>query len=441
MVVHKRENEEQMPLALQGIRVLDLTDAVAGPFATLLMADCGAEVIRIESLRHLGFRGDFLTPIKRNDNSLPISQDQIDFSNVDLSMLMNTNFTRFALNKLSVALNLTKPEARDIFKKLVKVSDVIVDNLTFGVMQNWGLEYDTLRQIKNDIIVVSMPSFGKGSHENWTTWGMNLLSFTGFAYYWGHQETPMEERAASNYYGDYIAGTETLTAILAALYHRAKTGEGQYIEVTQTETTASLLGPIYLDYFVNNRVAPVRGNRHPEFAPYNSYRCKGDDRWCVIAVFNENEWHQLCSVISAPGSGNIVGSTDWIKDPKFQNMETRLKNAAELDRNIEAWTKQYTPHQVMRMLQSAGVSAGAVQNSEDLYFDIQLRARGHMVDVDAEEQGHITFDGPPVRLSAGRKTQTKRAPVLGEHNDYVYKQLLGLNSAEIDKLIKNRVIF
>jgi crotonobetainyl-CoA:carnitine CoA-transferase CaiB-like acyl-CoA transferase len=309
---------------------------------------------------------------------------------------------------------------------------VVVDNLSFGVMQNWGLDYNALSQIKSDIIVVSMPSLGKGPHEQWTTWGMNLLSFTGFAYSWGHPDTPMEERPASNYYGDYTAATKTTSAILAALYHRAKTGEGQYIEVSQTDATVALLGPLYLDYFINKRVSPPIGNRHPHFAPYNAYPCKGEDRWCVIAVFNEDEWHRFCSAI---------GSPDWAQDPRFQSMETRLQNVDELDENIGKWTRQYTPHQVMRMLQSAGIAAGAVQNNEDLYFDLQLRTRGHMVERDTGQNGIITFDGPPLHLSAGQKTRTDCAPRLGEHNDYVYKQLLGLDQRRIAELIESQVIF
>jgi benzylsuccinate CoA-transferase BbsF subunit len=413
-----------MALALQGIRVLDITDAVAGPFSTLLLASCGAEVIRVESRRHLGFRA--------GPGSPQGPEEHIDWSKVDMSQLVGTNFARFNLNKLSVALNLTVPDARDVFKKLVRVSDVVVDNLSFGVVPKWGLDYETLRQVKKDIIVVSMPSLGKGPHEEWTTWGMNLLSFTGFAYSWGHPDTPVEERAASNYYGDYIAGMKTAAAVLAALYHRAKTGEGQYVEVAQAEVSASLLGVSYLDYFVNKRVSPPRGNRHPQFAPYNSYRCKGDDRWCVIAIFNEAEWQQLRKALDSP---------KWAEDPKFQSMESRLKNVAELDKNIETWTKQYTPHQVMKILQSSGVAAGAVQNGEDLYFDLQLRARGHMLEVDSGRLGQVTFDGPPVHLSDGQRTQTKGAPILGEHNDYVYKQLLGLSQTEIDKLTESKVIF
>lgn len=416
-----------MTLALQEIRVLDLTDAVSGPFASMLLASYGAEVIRVESRRHLGFRGG---GGKGNDSIL--EEDAVDFSKVDMAQFVGANFARYNLDKLSVALNLTKPEGIDLFKRLVRVSDVVVDNLSFGVMQKWGFDYDSLKQVKNDIIVASLPSLGKGPHENWTTWGMNLLSFTGFAYNWGHPDTPMEERSASSTYGDYIAGMMAVGSIFAALYHRHKTGEGQYIEVSQTEATASMLGVTYLDYLANRRVAPPRGNRHPEFAPYNCYRCKGDDRWCAIAVFNEDEWQQLCRALDSP---------EWSKDARFGNMEARLKNADELDRNIEIWTSQRTPHQVMKILQSFGVAAGAVQSGEDLYFDLQLRERGHAVEPDSGRHGNITFDGPPVRLSTGQKTTTDPAPILGEHNSYVYEHLLGLTTEEIETLTAKRVIF
>jgi len=411
-----------MTLALQGIRVLDITDAVAGPFSTMMLATMGAEVIRPESRRHLGFRGNPQTP----------AEGDIDFSKVDMNTLVSPNFSRFNLNKLSVALNLTKPEGREVFKKLVKVSDIVIDNLSFGIVRKWGLDYDTLKQIKNDIIVVNMPSLGEGPHEEWTTWGMNLLSFTGFAYSWGHPDTIMEERAASHYYGDYIAGMMTASAVLAALFHRARTGEGQNVEVAQVEATASLLGLSYMDYFVNNRVSPPKGNRDPRYAPYNCYRCKDDDRWCVIAVFNEDDWQKLRRALEFP---------KWAEDPKFQNMESRLKNTVELDKRIEDWTKQHTPHQVMKILQSVGIAAAAVQNGENLYYDLQLRARGHMVELMAGNQGPVTFDGPPLHLNSGQVLKMEPAPILGAQDNYVYKQLLGLSQPEIDILIKNKVIF
>lgn len=413
-----------MPLALEGIRVLDFTDAVSGPFCTMLLAGCGAEVIRIESLRHLGFRGN-----ASGVSSLVNGASTL--ATVDVSQLITPNFARYHLDKLSVTLNLTKPAARDILMKLVGVSDVVVDNLSFGVMKGWGLDYEGLRKAKEDIIVASLPALGEGPHEEWTTWGMNLLSFTGFANSWGHPDTPMEQRASSNTYADYIAGTMAAASILAALYHRGKTGEGQFVEVSQTDSTLALLGLVYLDYFINQRAPRPMGNRHSQFAPYNCYRCKGDDWWCAVAVFNEDEWRKLCSVLGKP---------DWTRDPRFATVQDRLRNVEQLDAGIEAWTSQRTPHQVMKLMQSAGVAAGAVQNSEDMYHDIQLRNMGYMIEVEVGNRGQMTFDGPPLRLSEGQKARTDRAPFLGEHNDYVFRQLLGLPAAQVEQLIKDRVI-
>ena len=318
-----------------------------------------------------------------------------------------------------------------MFKKLVEISDVVIDNFRFGVMQKWGFNYHGLQQIRSDIIVASLPALGEGPHQEWLTWGMNLLSFSGFTHQWRHSDTPVPEAAASGYHGDFIAGAKAAAAIMAALLYRASTGDGQYIELSQAEATASVLGVSYLDYFVNNRVSEPRGNRHPEYAPYNCYRCKGDDSWCVITVFNEEEWQQFCEALDHP---------QWTNDTRFQDMESRLKNVDELDRNIESWTIQHTPHQVMKTLQWAGVTAGAVQDGEHLYYDLQMRARNFMIELDIPRLGNITFPSVPVRLSAGQKEQYQRASVLGEHNEYVYRQLLGLSLEEIKRLENAEVI-
>lgn len=420
-----------MTLTLQGIRVLDLTDGVAGPYAAMLLARCGAEVIRLESRRHLGFRENTKGP--GGKEIIPQTPGkQVDYSEVDANLLITPNFARYHFDKLSAALNLVKPEGRDLFRKLLLLSDVVIDNFSFGVMQKWGFDYASLCGLKKDIIVVSMPSFGKGPHEQWTAWGMNLLSFTGFAYLWGHPDTPVEERAANNTYGDYIAGTLAAADVIAALYYRAKTGTGQYIEVAQTESTASLLNLAFLDYFVNGRITQPVGNRHTQFAPHGCYRCLGEDRWCVIAISSEQEWQQFCLAMELP---------QWTKDPKFQTMESRLKNADELNVHIENWTRQRTNHQVMKILQANGIPAGAVQNSEDLYYDLQLRSRNEMLEMDVYPHGRITFDRLPVSLSEGQKPVFDGTPVFGAHNDYVFKQLLGLSQDEIDRLTGDKVIF
>ena len=194
----------------------------------------------------------------------------------------------------------------------------------------------------------------------------------------------------------------------------------------------SVLGPSYLDYFVNNRISPPKGNRHPQYAPHNCYQCKDDNSWCVIAVCSDEEWQQFCQALDNPS---------WMQDPKFSTMQSRLENMDELDQNIESWTRQYTPHQVMRMLQYFGVAAGAVQNGEDLFYDIQLRERGFMTEQDLPRLGSLTFTKAPIKLATGEATYSQQAPVLGEHNDYVYQELLGLQPEEIKRLEEADVIF
>jgi benzylsuccinate CoA-transferase BbsF subunit len=421
-----------MKRPLEGIRIIDVSDFIVGPFTTSLLANWGAEVIRVESRLRLAFRRIGPWGPKGSGPVPQGPESAIDFSKVDLNLVLSPMYAQFNSNKLSISLNLSKPEGRDLFKKLVKVSDVVIENLRFGIFKRWELDYPHLQKVKNDIIYASLQSMGGGPYEEWTTWGMNLLSFSGFAYEWGHPDTPISERVGCRYHGDYTSGSDAATAILAALFHRAQTGEGQYIEVSQVEATTSLLGTIYLDYFVNNRVLPPRGNRHPQFAPYNCYRCKGDDRWCVIGVTSEEEWKYFCQALEY---------TAWTRDTKFKDMESRLKNVEELDRNIERWTIQYTPHQVMGIMQYFGVPAGAVQNSEDVYHDIQLRARNFMVEQELPRLGSVTCAGLPVHLSMSPEGPQRKAPFLGEHNEYIYQQVLGMSQDEVNRLEENKVIY
>jgi benzylsuccinate CoA-transferase BbsF subunit len=418
--------------ALRGIRVLDFTDSIVGPFTTKLLASCGAEVIRVESRLHLGFRR--LGPWGPKGNG-PIPQapeELIDFSKVDTDLMVGPTYAEMNHDKLSITLNLSQPEGRKLFEKIVKISDVIIENFSYGVMQRWGFDYDTLKRIKDDIINVTIPSLGRGLNERWSTWGMNLLSLSGFTHAWGHPETPITERMASGIHGDYIAGAVAAACTVAALFYRSHTGKGQHIELSQAESTIAAQGPSYLDYFVNKRINEPRGNRHPQYAPYNCYPCRGQDRWCVIAVFSEEEWQQFCQALASP---------QWAEDPKFKDMESRLQNVAELDRNIADWTRQYTPHQVMKMLQEFGVAAGAVQNTEDQYHDLQLRHSGFPLEQDLPRLGRIEVSGVPVHLGEGQKTGVHRTSTLGEHNDYVFRQLLGLSQEEINRLAEARVIF
>jgi crotonobetainyl-CoA:carnitine CoA-transferase CaiB-like acyl-CoA transferase len=427
-----KPGNNQAPLALQGVRILDFTDSVVGPFCGLLLAGCGAEVIKIESRNHLGFRrmGPWgpqgIGPIPQ------VPEKLIDFKNLDINLLVGPNYAELNHSKLSITLNLSGPEGREVFKKLLKLSDVVIENFSFGVMQKWGFDYEGLKKEKENIIYASIPSFGKGPKQSWSTWGMNLLTYSGFTYMWGHPQTSMVNRMASGFHGDYMAGTMSAAVIVGALYHRAKTGQGQFVEIAQAQATTNILGPAYLDYFVNGRINEPRGNRHPQFAPHNSYKCRGEDNWCVISVRNELDWKQLCAAMDSP---------NWTNDSKFQNMESRLKNVEELDRNIQEWTSRRTKHQVMKLLQYYGIAAGAVQNQEDLYYDIQLRERGSVFKQDFPRLGTLDLAALPLRLSEGQRTPLRRTSSLGEHNDYVFRTLLGLDPEEVKKLEESKVIY
>jgi len=410
-------------MLLEGIRIADFTDQVAGSYSTMLLAACGAEVIRVESKQGTGFRrqgpfgyrGSGVVP-KEMQNGLGVG---------------GPIFGELNRGKLSIALNMTTSKGKDLAKQLIKISDVVIDNFRFGVMQKWGLDYASLKQIKSDIIMIALKSMGEtGPYREWRTWGPNLMSYTGFAYEWGHPDAS-EVVGYQGTYIDYVAPAQAASAIIAALLYRTRSGKGQHIDLSQAEVGASLMGPVYLDYLVNSHNASPRGNRHPQFAPYNCYRCRGDDSWCVIAVFSEEEWQSFCEALDNPS---------WTSDPKFNDRESRLKNSEALDKNIEKWTQYYTPRQVMRILQGFGVAAGAVQNSEDLYHDLQLRGDGFIVEQELPGVGMVTYPGIPVHFSETATEALHRAPFRGEQNDYVYHGLLGLPPEEINTLVQEGVI-
>ena len=409
---------------LEGIRIIDMTDSIAGPYATSLLAGCGAEVIRVESRLRFGFRRQGAWGFK-GSGPTPVTDEQIrDYSISPLFSYLNSN-------KLSITLNMAKPESINLIKRLIKISDVVVNNFRFGVMQKWGLDYPDLKKIKDNIISIGLQGMGcTGPYRQWVTWAVNLLSFAGFDYEWGYPGDV--ERASSTAYADFVSGEIAATYIITAIYYRARTGKGQFIDLAQDEALAGALGPIYMDYFVNQRNTVPLGNRNSQYAPYNCYRCLGDDSWCVIAVRSEDEWR--CFV-------DALGRPNWANDEKFKNMNCRLKNVKELDISVEDWTKQYTPHQVMNILQAFGVAAGAVQNGENTFHDIHLRANNFFVNQNLPRLGEVTMPGTPVHFSDTDIDLPHRAPILGEHNKYVYSKLMGIPENEIKDMEREQIIW
>jgi crotonobetainyl-CoA:carnitine CoA-transferase CaiB-like acyl-CoA transferase len=257
------------------------------------------------------------------------------------------------------------------------------------------------------------------------------MSFSGMAYLWRDPEIERPGAGCQTAFPDFIAPSYGAIAILAALNYRARSGKGQYIDISQGETAASMLGPALLDYLINNREPQPLGNFSSFAAPHGAYRCKGDDRWCAISVETEEEWQRFC---------DIAGHKEWLSDGRFADLAGRVTNRAELDPLVEAWTALYTPHQIMMILQRDGIAAGVVQTAEDLYRDPHLRERGSAREVFHPQVGWVTRAGPSVRLTECHSSASGAAHQAGDDNETVLGELLGLSKAEIAELTEREVL-
>jgi crotonobetainyl-CoA:carnitine CoA-transferase CaiB-like acyl-CoA transferase len=380
---------------LQGIRILDFTWVLAGPYATRILADFGAEVIKVQPL-------------------LPREEDEFS----------RGYYNTWNRNKLGITLNLNKPEGIALAKRLVNISDAVVENFTPRVMANWGLDYASLKKVKPDIIMLSLSTMGStGPWRDYTGFGPTIQAFSGMTYLTSFPGKPPLGLGIS--YADHVAGLTGCLALLGALEYRQKSGVGQYIDLSQVEAMASLLGGAVLDYQLKGEVEVV-GNNSTEAAPHGVYCCKGDDRWCAIAVFTDEEWQ---------GFKRALGNPPWAEDKNLATFSQRLKNKARLERLVEDWTKEHTAEEVMALLQGQGVAAGVVQDARDLAKDPQLGGRGFFV-----ELGKTRADGVPVRLSETPAGYRRAAPTLGQDNDYVYKELLGMSEGELAGLRQEGII-
>ena len=386
---------------LHNIRILDFTWVLAGPYATRILADFGAEVIKVQPL-------------------MPEAEDKFS----------RGYYNTWNRSKLGITLNLNKPEGVAIAKRLVGISDAVVENFSPRVMANWGLDYDSLKEIKPDLIMLSMSAMGNtGPWRDYSGFGPTIQAFSGITCLTSLPGRPPLGLGTS--YADHIAGLIACLALLGALEYRQRTGEGQYIDVSQVEAMSSLSGDAILDYTVNARPVEPVGNSSTEAAPHGVYRCGGDDRWCAIAVFTDDEWQ---------GFKRALGNPPWTEDKRFATLTGRLENTEELDRLVEGWTSEHTAEEVMALLQEQGVAAGVVQDASDLANDPQLKERGFFIELDHPELGKTISDAAPIRLSDTPARYTRAAPVLGQDNDYVYGELLGMSEGELVGLKEQGVI-
>lgn len=397
--------------ALQGLRVVEFSAAMAGPWIGRFMAYCGAEVIRVESKKRPDVVRLYVPPWAPEMGTQP---------------QLSPWFTDWNAGKRFVALDLTQAKAVELAKRLVAACDVVVENYSAGVMVKLGLGYPELKHAKPDVIMLSTSGYGdSGPHCRYVTWGPNIEALSGLSRLSGF---PERECTITQFaYPDAVSALHGLFAVMCALDHRERTGEGQYINLSQFEATVSALGPVMMECLATGREPRRLGNRSLRAAPHGCYRCQGEDRWCVIAVQSEAEWQRFCQVVGRP---------DWIGERRFATLSSRLGHAEELDGLIEEWTASRTAHEVMSALQQAGIAAGVVQNAEDqLQRDRQLVARGFFEEIDHLKKGRVVATGIPLGLT-GTPGRTGRAgAAVGQDNDYVFGELLGMAPEEIREAI------
>jgi len=391
----------------EGIRVISFPTGIVGPALVGLLAEHGAEVISIEASR--------AARSPQRGQKFQIATD------------LESNRDR-----QRVAIDMKHPDGVALAKKLIAKSDVVVENFSARVMASWGLDYPRMKEIRPDIIMASLQAFGQtGPRRDYVSFGPILMSYSGMVYLWRDPEVERPGAGCQTAFPDYVAPSYGAVAILAALHYRARTGRGQYIDISQAETAASMIGPAYLEYLITGREPQPQGNFSAVAAPHGCYRCKGDDRWCVIAVQSQEEWIRFCEV---------AGHREWLTDHRFSEPATRIQYRQELDYWIEKWTAKYTPHQVMVMLQREGIAAAVVQTAEDLYRDPHLRERGFAREVYHPQIGWIARAGPSVRLTQNGFTPRGVTHVAGEDNESVLSGILGMSSGEISDLVDRDVL-
>lgn len=401
------------PLPLDGIRVCELAWVWAGPFCGRLLADLGAEVIKVESTR----RPDILRMIGPYAGE-PAHYDRSGY------------FHQYNRNKLSVALDLSIERGREMVKALAAKSDIVTENFAAGVLKRLGLGYEVLRAAKPDLIMLSLSGYGQNGPESpYVSYGPAQVPLTGMASLTGYPGGPPRPLGVS--YGDPVAGLHGAVVLLAALLHHRQTGAGQHIDLAQWEATDATIPEGLMAMLMNGVQLPRRGNRHDAWAPHGVYPCAGEDRWVALAVRDDAEWQALCRAMGAP---------ELAADPRFQGGLARYHNQEALDARIGAWTSRYTPEEAAARLQAAGVPASPCMGTGDLFPDPHLNSRGFWVTQEQPDSGPRTLAGIATRLEGTPGAMRHPAPRLGEHNAYVYGEILGLSEAEIARLVEDGVV-
>jgi benzylsuccinate CoA-transferase BbsF subunit len=405
------ERWRNMTSVLEGIKVVDLTWAALGPTTCDYLALYGAEVIKIESPG----RPDLWRTVS------PFAGDKPGLDRAGLFATANPQ-------KYSMALNLKNPHGLEIVKLLIARADIVVESYRPGAMMRFGLDYENMKKIKPDIIMLSTCMYGQsGPLAQLPGFGLTLTASSGISNLTGWPDrTPQP----SGEYTDFIVPRFNVLALMSALDYRRRTGQGQYLDISQMEASLHFMAPVLMDYSSNGRETERMGNRSTYAAPHGVYRCLGEDSWCAIAVTDDGEWLALCQAMERPG---------WLKDTRFATLAGRKKNEDELDRLIEEWTMLHQAEDVMYLLQAAGVSAGVAENGEQLDSDPQLKHRHYYWELEHPEMGRMSYSGMPIKLSETPYSITRGAPCIGEHTEYICTEILNMTGEDFARLFNEGV--
>lgn len=397
------------PLPLAGIRIIDLTRIWAGPRATKLLADMGAEVIKIEHLDH----ADRAKPSSVTEHS-------------QRKMNRATPFEQKHRNKIGLSLNLSLDEGKSVFRELVSISDVVIENFSAGVMNRLGLGHDNLREIKPDIITVSMPGFGNsGPWKDYVAYGVTQEQITGLYELTGYKNgVPM--KTGTNV-GDPMNATHAAVATLSAVVQRLLDGQGEYVDFSQYESFSTLMFESIMNYAANGVLNERNGNESQYQSPHDTYRCKGTDAWVTVAISNQNEWESLCAAIGQP---------ELAKEPEYSSQHSRIDHKKYIDDVITGFTKSRTKYDVMTLMQEYGVPCTAVLNTQDLLLDEHVKDRNFIETLEHPDgEIHKYYFGSTWRENnSTTKTVRSPAPLLGEHNGYVCTDLLGIPTDKLNSM-------
>ena len=398
---------------LDHVNVLDMSWVAAGPLCGVLFAYYGATVVRVESAVRID-----------------VARGSPPFAGNAQGINKSGYFGAMNLGKYDLCLDINNPDGLEVVKKLIDWADIVIEGFTPGTMAEWGLDYESLRKTKPEIILLSLSLQGQtGPRAKLRGYGLQVQGMSGMASLTGWPDGP--PTGVTLAYPDYVVPMIAAFATIAALDHRERTGEGQHIDLSQMEALVASTGTALQDFDVNGRVQLRVGNRllsgdTPYAAPHGSYPTKGEDRWIAIAVFGQDEWEALC---------RVLGRGDWRDDARFATHDDRCQHDEELDAVVAEATAAYDGRELMERLQAEGVAAGIALDQEGLFSDPQLLHRGHFVPVVHGDWGDFQAESFGVRPAQTPPVVQRPSPLIGEHNEYVIREILGLPAEEFDRLV------